>query len=80
MAVIEPGDVIQIELDHKWQACLAVVDEVRPWGVLAYVLIPENDGRVPGAAFIRLKTGEFISLGVKAAIVAWPPSETQKGG
>lgn len=65
----EQHDIIQLIPTHKWGAALAVVDEVRPWGVQAYVLIPHNDGTPPGAAYIRLETGDFEQVGSKAIFV-----------
>jgi hypothetical protein len=65
---LEPGDVIQIELGHKWALCLAQVDEVRSWGVIAYVMIPRNDGVMTFPAYIRLTTEDFRPLGVKAPL------------
>lgn len=65
-------DVIQIAPPHKWGGCLAIVDEVKSWGVQAYVPIPNNDGTPPGNAYIRLNNGDFESLGVKAIFAPKP--------
>jgi hypothetical protein len=66
---MEENDIIQIAPPHKWGGCLAVIDEVRSWGVQAYVSIPSNDGQPPGRAFIRLQTGEFEAIGAKPPFV-----------
>lgn len=57
------GDVIQINENHKWKGCLAVVDEVKSWGVQAYVPVPQD-----GNAFIRLMHGDYEYIG-KAILV-----------
>lgn len=57
------GDVIQINENHKWQGCLAIVDEVKSWGIQAYVPIP-----IGGNAFVRLMYGDFEVIG-KATLV-----------
>lgn len=36
----EVRDIIQILPGQKWAGCLLVVDEVRPWGVIAYMQLP----------------------------------------
>lgn len=63
----EAGEVIQIVPfpTHRWGGCLAVVDEDKGWGVMAYVPIPANDGMPPGKAYIRLADADFERLGVK---------------
>lgn len=66
---LESDDVIQIVPNHKWGGCIAVVDDPRDWGCVAYVTVPSNDGKT-GPAYIRLKNEEFIPLGIKAEFVA----------
>ena len=61
----EPGDIIQIVPAHHWARALAVVDEVKPWGVVAYVIVPHNDG-TGGAAYIRLRSVDFERIPAKA--------------
>lgn len=70
-ANVVPGEIVQILGHHKWAFCLAVVDEVRSWGVQAYVRIPHNDGTEPGNAFIRLDSADFEPLGV---VAPWRPA------
>lgn len=62
---MKKGDIIQI-IDQKdnWYPCLLIVDEVKSWGVQAYILIPNNDGRDPGIAYYRISNGKFESVGV----------------
>lgn len=71
------GDIIQItDSTHAWYGCLLVVDEVRAWGVTAYLSIPRsNDGSEPaGTAFNRLNNGTFEKVGA-AILVRMPKGE-----
>lgn len=67
---IEKGDIIQItdEAD-KWFPCILVVDEVKTWGVQAYITIPRNDGEPLGNAYYRIENGKFEKVG-SASIVS----------
>ena len=60
------GDVIQVN-EHvgngSWTGCLMIVDEVKDWGVQAYLHIP-----MQGDAYLRLKHGEYDVVG-KAVLV-----------
>ncbi len=62
-APIAVGDVVQIDptCQTKFPACFAIVDEVRPWGVVAYVPIP---GPNTGKAYVRLESQEFHRIGL----------------
>ena len=58
------NDVVQInpELHPKFAACFAIVEEVRNWGVVAYVPIPDKE---PGTiAPIRLEWKDCAPIGV----------------
>jgi hypothetical protein len=57
------GDVVQIVPHHKWGGCLAVVDDVRAWGVIAAVRLPHNDGSPAGDAYTRLAWADFQPVG-----------------
>ena len=57
-------DIIQItDLDDKFYSCLLIVDEVKSWGVQAYMTVPKN-----GDAYTRVKNGSFEVVG-KAKIL-----------
>ena len=79
MRILEPGDVIQIkptqfveQEDVKPAApcfwgCLAVIDEVRKWGVLASILVPvagQGKETPPGEFPTRLPNGTFVYIGI----------------
>lgn len=71
MESLESGDIIQItDETHHWFPVIAVVDEPKAWGCLAYVLTPT--GNEPGSraatAYIRLKSDQFERTGGKAVI------------
>lgn len=60
------GDIIQITHEsHSWYPCLLIVDEVKEWGVQAYVIVPNsNDGTEPaGRAYNRIKNEDFVKVG-----------------
>lgn len=64
------GSIIQItNPDHKWFPCLLIVDEVRGFGVLAYITIPTNDEKENGNAFIRVNTDDFECVGNSAVVI-----------
>ena len=57
------GDVVQIDPDKhpKFAACFAIVEEIRSWGVIAYVPVPDQQ---PGTiAPIRLAWDECVAIG-----------------
>lgn len=63
---VEEMEIVQITPAHKWGGCLAVVSEVKAFGVQAYVSIPANDGTPPGQAYIRIGWEAFERVGAKA--------------
>ena len=66
------NDIIQITDEaHAWYGCLLVVDEVKPWGVIAYMTIPQtNDAsEPPGIAFNRLKLGTYERVGTVTIVL-----------
>ncbi len=61
---ISTGDVIQItDKNDKWFPCLLIVDEVKGWGVQAYITIPTNDEKQNGNAYYRIEYGKFEKVG-----------------
>jgi len=62
-------EIIQILPAHKWGGCLAIVSEVKSWGVLAYVTVPGSEGMPAGHAHIRLVAGDFERIGAKATYI-----------
>ncbi len=68
-----PADIVQITAEgHKWRGALAIVDEVKGWGVLAHVPCIAT-GTLDGI-YLRIKNGEIELCG--AARLA--PPETIK--
>lgn len=62
---VRKNDIIQaIEGTGIWQGCLLIVDEVKSWGVQAYMTIPDQ-----GTAFMRFKTGEFEIVGHACMVI-----------
>lgn len=56
---INENSVIQAnENAGEWAGCLLQVDEVKSWGVQAYVKIPKS-----GDAYIRLTSSQFEYIG-----------------
>lgn len=67
--IVHPGDVIQItDQADKWFPAILVVDEVKGWGVQAYLYVAHNDGTPAGQAFYRLKHGKFALTGGRAIV------------
>lgn len=66
------GSIIQANENAKdWCGTVLIVDEVKPWGVQAFVHIPFK-----GDAYIRLNHSEFDDLNAMAALV---PREENDG-
>ena len=61
---IQIGDVVQIDprLHPKFAACFAIVEEVRNWGVIAYVPIPDKEAGT--IAPVRLEWKDCAPIGV----------------
>lgn len=68
---MEKWDIVQIvDSKHPWFPCLLIVDEVKSWGVQAYVLVPSsNDGsKPPSLAVNRLEYDEIVRVGASAIV------------
>jgi hypothetical protein len=65
-------DLIQVNEDgpENWFRCILIVDEVKPWGVQAYAIIPQASDKASADAFMRLSWNEFDTLGAKSHFVA----------
>lgn len=61
------GEIVEIVKDHPWGGCLVVVSEVRSWGCIADLRMPD------GFAPIRLHAAEIIRLGARVQQVLTPP-------
>lgn len=63
MSEIKAGDVVQIDptTNERFAGCLAIVEEVRSWGVVASVPIPAAPK--PQQAPIRLQSGSYVRIG-----------------
>lgn len=55
---VKERDAVQFVPDHEWGGCIGVVKEVRPWGAIVYLPIPNR-----GVAFMRAQTGDFVVVG-----------------
>jgi hypothetical protein len=68
---VSPGDVIQIvDIGHGWFPALLVVNEVKPWGVQAYTIMPRSNmragekGYAPASeGYNRLEWHQFSVVG-----------------
>lgn len=62
---INRGGIIQAnENAGEWCGCVLIVDEVKDWGVQAFMHIPMR-----GDAYIRLKYDQFDDLGAVAVLM-----------
>lgn len=62
--MVKINDVIYIKkrnVDELFGGCIAIVDELKSWGVIAYVPVPANRG--PDRAYIRVRTDDIIIIG-----------------
>ncbi len=66
MVVLSVGDIVQIvNAQHAWYPCVLIVDEVKIWGVQAYVIHPlsnQGSGNI-AIAPIRLKMEDVQKVG-----------------
>ena len=61
---IREDDIVQItDEEHHWYPCLLIVDEVKPWGVVAYVLYPTNSEPLDMAYFHK-EAGKEVHVGI----------------
>ena len=65
MAELKRGSIIQANENAKdWCGCVLIVDEVKSWGVQAFLRIP-----CQGDAYIRLPHDAFDVLGGEAVLM-----------
>lgn len=65
MALLIRGSIIQAnENAGDWCGCVLIVDDVKPWGVHAFLRIPGQ-----GDAYIRLQKGQYDVLGATAVLM-----------
>lgn len=65
LAKFQPGDVFQIgpeEGRKGWIGAFVYATEIRSWGILGFVAVPENHND-QGRAYIRLKWEEVDYIG-----------------
>lgn len=83
--VLEFGDIVQITEEagvrDVLRGALAIVEEVKPWGVVAMVEACGSQEvfalKPSGYAFVRLQWNEFYLTGGKAKVFKWVPSKEQ---
>lgn len=64
------GDVIQLGPGNRWAGCLAFVGEIRPWGVVANIVVPRDAERC-AVVQIRAQSGTFKRVGACRYLVAF---------
>lgn len=56
------GDVVQTDgTNARFAFCFATVTEVRPWGVIGIVRVP--DAPTAGDAYVRIPREQFVRVG-----------------
>lgn len=68
---MKAGDIVQIiDEVHAWYPSLLIVDEVKTWGVQAYVIMPKDNitSASTDVAYIRLQWSTIARVG-KAEVV-----------
>jgi hypothetical protein len=63
---VAEGDVVQLAPNSTWPYALAVVSEVRDWGIIAMIYVTHDRGELPAQAPVRLQWLDFARIG-KAA-------------
>ena len=63
MKNVKKNDVIQITPKDKWGGCLAIVDDVKSWGVQCFIQIPFQ-----GRAYYRVAWDAFEVIGEAAFV------------
>lgn len=73
-----PGDILQIiDESHRDYTLLAVIEEVRSWGVGAVITHAAPEGQPPHRLYTRLKREQFVVCG-NAALVPGELAEARK--
>jgi len=60
---IDVHDVVQLDPELPFGPVLAIVDEVKSWGVQASVLVPTARDTPPNLAPMRVEWGDFARIG-----------------
>jgi len=64
---VQEQNIIQIvNEEHEWFPALLIVDKVKEKIVLAYAVIPNNEGTVNGAAYMRIDHKDYKVVGIAA--------------
>jgi hypothetical protein len=68
MSDVKANDVIQLDPagELAWGPLLCVVEEVKPWGVKCYALIPTRRGEQPHMMWMRVEHGAYAVVGPAA--------------
>lgn len=70
-AFVEKDEIVQVVPDHAaWGRCIAVVYEVKPWGIRARIGGSIVDPR--GNTYINLTPGEFVRTGGRLVFTERP--------
>lgn len=64
MSELKRGSIIQANEKTDWCGTVLIVDEVKDWGVQAFVHVPGS-----GDAYIRLKADQYEPLGAEAVFM-----------
>lgn len=65
-------DIVLLLADDEWRGCLAVVDEVKSFGMQGFVQIPFK-----GQAWIRKNSEDFVVVGSLAGYIQDPVENGQ---
>ena len=61
---VKVHDVIQLDpAQSPWGPLLCIVDEVKPWGVQCYALVPEHREEPPNRMYLRVEHGKYSYIG-----------------
>ena len=72
---VRVSDVVQIDPESKLQregffaGCFLLVTELKSFGVMGFVAMPGKRGEMPGCAYYRVASADFVRIGT----AAWEP-------
>lgn len=59
---VERLEVIQLKAGHDCEGCLAIVDEPKVFGCVAFIMVPMQPG-MQGKVYLRLNESDYVRLG-----------------
>ena len=74
---MEVGDIVQVNPEYENKAfagCFLMVEEIKNWGIMGFVNVPQKREELPARAYIRIPFDQVEYIG-KAS---WVPTDVLK--